>query len=52
MGKERYLKQEADEVLDLEEEKIDLLVDDQNDLKLNLIKSTQDSFLTWKDYHY
>ena len=52
MGMEKYLKQEADEVLDLEDESTDILMDDYKGLELELLKSTRDNFLVWKDYEY
>jgi hypothetical protein len=52
MGEEKYLKQEADEILDLDDDSIDIIVDNYKDLELEMIKSTRDNFLIWKDYEY
>lgn len=52
MGEEKYLKQEADEILDLADDSTDIMVDNYKDLELEMIKSTRDNFLIWKDYEY
>ena len=52
MGEEKYLKQEADEILDLDDDSTDIMVDNYKDLELEMIKSTRDNFLIWKDYEY
>ena len=51
MGEEKYLKQEADEILDLDDS-ADIIVDNYKDLELEIVKSTRDNFLIWKDYEY
>lgn len=52
MGMEKYLKQEADEVLDLDDNSADVPLDDCKDMELEILKSTRDNFLIWKDYEY
>ena len=37
---EKYLKQEADEILDLDDDSTDIMVDNYKDLELEMIKST------------
>lgn len=52
MGEEKYLKQEADEILDLDDGSTDIVIDDDKDAELEKLKSTRDNFLIWKDYEY
>jgi len=52
MGEEKYLKQEADEILDLADDSTDIMANNYKDLELEMIKSTRDNFLIWKDYEY
>jgi len=52
MREEKYLKQEADEILDLDDDSTDIMVYNYKDLELEMIKSTRDNFLIWKDYEY
>lgn len=52
MGMEKYLKQEADKVLDLDDDSTDIIIDDCKDTELEKLKSTRDNFLIWKDYEY
>lgn len=52
MGMEKYLKQEADELLDLDDDSADVPLDDCKDTELEILKSTRDNFLIWKDYEY
>ena len=52
MGMEKYLKQEANKVLDLDDDSADVPLDDYKDTELEILKSTRDNFLIWKDYEY
>ena len=52
MGEEKSLKQEADEILDLDDDSTDIMANNYKDLELEIIKSTRDNFLIWKDYEY
>ena len=52
MGEEKYLKQEADEILDLDDDSTDIIIDDDKEAELERLKSTRDNFLIWKDYEY
>lgn len=52
MGEEKYLKQEADEILDLDDDSTDIIIDDDKEAELEKLKSTRDNFLIWKDYEY
>ena len=52
MGEEKYLKQETDEILNLADDSTDIMANNYKDLELEMIKSTRDNFLIWKDYEY
>ena len=52
MGLEKYLKQEADEILDLDDDSTDIIIDDYKDTEPEMLKSTRDNFLIRKDYEY
>ena len=42
----------SDEILDLEDDRSSIVIDDYKDTELETLKSTRDNFLIWKDYEY
>ena len=52
MREAKYLKQEADEILNLDDDSTDIVIDDEKDAELEILKSTRDNLLIWKDYEH
>ncbi|MCB1068553.1 MAG: hypothetical protein KDK56_10270 [Simkania sp.] len=42
----------SDEILDLEDDRSSIVIDDYKDTELETLKSTRDNFLIWKDFEY
>lgn len=52
MQKKEDPEERYEDTLYLEEDSSELLLDDYQDIELEMLKSTRDNFLAWKDYEY